>query len=95
MDAFCGEPESLFHHLADNQYYDTHQGASKMKLLPRSYIWYPKMDSDIEDLAKSCSMYQQTRAHPTKAPLHPWEWPALPTLRLCRALLKSHVLSTS
>ena len=40
------------------------------------------MDNDIEDLANSCSMCQQTSAHSTKAPLHPWEWPAQPWNRL-------------
>ena len=58
--------------------HDTNLGANKMKSLARAYIWWPKMDKEIEDLAKSCSMCQQTSAHPAKAPLHPWEWPAQP-----------------
>ena len=68
--------------------HDTHLGASKMKSLARAYIWWPKMDNDIENLAKSCPTCQQTSAHPRKAPLHPWEWPSQPWSRL-------HVLSTS
>ena len=51
--------------------HDTHLGANKIKSLARAYIWWPKMDKDIKDLAKSCSMCQQTSAHPAKAPLHP------------------------
>ena len=62
--------------------HDTHLGANKIKSLARAYIWWPKMDKDIKDLAKSCSMCQQTSAHPAKAPLHPWEWPAQPWSRL-------------
>lgn len=37
-----------------------------MKSLARSYIWWPKMDYNIEDLTKSCTMCQQTSAHLTK-----------------------------
>ena len=62
--------------------HDTHLGASKMKSLARAYIWWPKMDNDIENLAKSCQACQQTSAHPAKAPLHPWEWPSQPWSRL-------------
>ena len=62
--------------------HDTHLGASKMKSLARAYIWWPKMDNDIENLAKSCPTCQQTSAHPSKAPLHPWEWPSQPWSRL-------------
>ena len=62
--------------------HDTHLGASKMKSLARAYIWWPKMDNNIENLAKSCHTCQQSSAHPTKAPLHPWEWPSQPWSRL-------------
>jgi len=62
--------------------HDTHLGASKMKSLARAYIWWPKMDTEIEHLAKSCSSCQETNSSPAKAPLHPWEWPALPWSRL-------------
>ena len=53
-----------------------------MKSLARAYIWWAKMDNDIENLVKSCSTCQQTSSHPAKAPLHPWEWPAQPWSRL-------------
>ena len=62
--------------------HDSHLGASKMKSLTRAYIWWPKLDSDIENLARSCTTCQQTSALPTRAPLHPWEWPSQPWSRL-------------
>ena len=62
--------------------HEAHLGASKMKALARSYIWWPKMDDEIEKVARKCSYCQQTSAVPAKAPLHPWEWPAQPWSRL-------------
>ena len=52
-----------------------------MKALARSYIWWPKMDAEIEEVARKCRYCQQTSAAPAKAPLHPWEWPAQPSNR--------------
>ena len=62
--------------------HDSHLGASKMKSLARAYIWWPKLDSDIESLTRACTACQQTSALPSKAPLHPWEWPSQPWSRL-------------
>ena len=62
--------------------HETHQGASKTKLLTRSYVWWPKMDSDIEEMVKNCNVCQETRPAPPAAPLHPWEWPTQPWNRL-------------
>ena len=56
--------------------HDTHPGCSKMKALARCYIWWPKMDSAIEDVVKHCQVCQQSRPSPPVAPLHPWEWPS-------------------
>ena len=46
-----------------------------MKSLARSYVWWPSMDSDIEQRVKNCQLCQQHLNAPAKAPLHPWEWP--------------------
>ena len=41
-------------------------------------MWWPKLDSDIESLTQACTACQQTSALPSRAPLHPWEWPSQP-----------------
>ena len=61
-----------------NELHEAHTGASKMKMLARAYVWWPKLDSDIEQLAKNCTNCQATSSSPPEAPLHPWEWPAQP-----------------
>ena len=53
--------------------HETHLGASKIKALARSYIWWPKMDDSIEDVAKRCPCCQQASSSPPKATLHSWE----------------------
>ena len=62
--------------------HETHLGASKMKAVAQSYIWWPKMDADIEEVARKCPNCQQNTSDPAKAPLHQWEWPAQPWCRL-------------
>ena len=47
-----------------------------MKALARSYIWWPGMDAEIDNLVKACSVCQQSRPAPAVAPLHSWEWPS-------------------
>ena len=48
--------------------HEMHPGCTKMKALARSYIWWPKMDKDIEDLVKKCRVCQESRASPPSAP---------------------------
>ena len=59
-----------------------HPGMSRMKAVARSYVWWPGMDSDVENCVKSCSACQQVQNLPAKAPLHPWEWPQKPWQRV-------------
>jgi len=52
-----------------------HPGATRMKALARSYVWYPGLDSAIEETVASCVTCQEHRKCPAVAPLHPWEYP--------------------
>lgn len=64
------------------QLHQCHPGVSRMKALARSYVWWPKMDQDVENLVKVCSTCQEQRHNPAVAPLHPWDWPDRPWKRL-------------
>ena len=44
-------------------------------ILARSYVWWPRMDSDLEMKVRNCEVCQVNRKLPPEAPLHPWEWP--------------------
>ena len=62
--------------------HQTHIGMVRMKMVARSYVWWTKLDKDIEQLVKSCSHCQAVRNLPPIAPLHPWIWPAEPWKRI-------------
>lgn len=62
--------------------HEGHMGVVKMKSLVRSYIWWPGIDHQIGEMAKSCSGCQQTQKLPAPAPVHRWEWPTAPWQRI-------------
>ena len=62
--------------------HESHTGSSKMKSLARTYVWWPKMDTDIVEMAKSCSVCQVHQHSPASAPVHPWECPETPWSQL-------------
>ena len=62
--------------------HESHPGVCRMKSLARSYFWWPKLDTDIEALVQGCRACQTNRNRPSSAPLHPWEWPGKPWVRL-------------
>ncbi|XP_062380634.1 uncharacterized protein K02A2.6-like [Sardina pilchardus] len=62
--------------------HQSHPGVSRMKALARSYVWWPRMDQDIEREVSMCEECQQNRKAPPNAPLHPWEWPERPWSRI-------------
>lgn len=53
----------------------SHFGIVKMKMLARSYVWWPSIDRDIESVAAACKVYVQERKKPPNLPLTPWPYP--------------------
>ena len=53
-----------------------------MKALARSYVWWPKMDTDIENKVRECNVCQSNRNSHAPALLHPWEYPRSPWSRI-------------
>ncbi|XP_055910903.1 uncharacterized protein K02A2.6-like [Eupeodes corollae] len=60
----------------------SHFGATRMKSLARSYCWWERIDSDIEDLVKNCPDCQRIRSNPPKTSVHCWEAPTEPFQRV-------------
>ena len=50
----------------------THMGMSAMKALARNYVWWPKLDSEIENVARTCETCQMNSRLPAKSIPHPW-----------------------
>ena len=65
-----------------DELHSCHPGVSRMKTLSRMFVWWPALDSDVEEKVKSCSICQSNRPAPPAAPLHPWSWPTTPWTRL-------------
>ena len=61
-----------------SELHSSHAGSSRMKELARSYLWWPNLDKDLEELCNSCPDCLSHTANPFKAELHPWEWPTRP-----------------
>ena len=55
---------------------------TRMKILARGIVWWPKLDDEIELMVRSCSVCQTQSDNPPVAPLIPWQWPSQPWHRL-------------
>ena len=62
--------------------HEGHPGASRMKSLARSFVWWPGLDKQIEHQVQSCDSCQRSRHLPPAVPLQPWEWPQRPWARV-------------
>lgn len=57
-------------------------GIVKMKALARSYVWWPHIDQNLENVTKPCESCLKTSANPPRAELHVWQWPEGPSQRI-------------
>ena len=74
-------PQSLRQKLLQELHKD-HPGVTRMKSVARSYMWWPGLDKEIENLAKSCAACHAVKRAPPTVPLHPWIWPSRPWQRV-------------
>ncbi|XP_061892219.1 uncharacterized protein K02A2.6-like [Entelurus aequoreus] len=54
----------------------------KMKAIARSHVWWPGLDAQIEQQARTCSTCQRNQKNPALSPLHTWPWPGSPWQRI-------------
>ena len=62
--------------------HEGHTGIVRMKSFARSYVWWPGIDSELEQCVKVCTHCQLQRKVPPVMPLHPWAWPEKPWSRV-------------
>ena len=59
-----------------------HLSITRMKNLACFYLWWPGMDTEIEQKAKQCNQCQINQKKSPVALLHLWEWPGKPWSRI-------------
>ena len=57
---------------------EPHPGIVKMKLLARSYMWWPGLDLDVERTVRTNQECAMQRKLPPVSPLHSWPWANMP-----------------
>ena len=62
--------------------HETHPGKVRMKALARSYMWWPKLDGQIENMSDICKTCAEMAKDPAKTSHHKWEFPERPWQRL-------------
>ena len=62
--------------------HSSHSSVVKMKALARSYIWWPGIDQQIENITQQCRQCKENVQNPTRAPLRPWLFPQKPWSRV-------------
>ncbi|KAK6756007.1 hypothetical protein RB195_014413 [Necator americanus] len=62
-------------HRVLSELHKAHPGQTRMKMLARSFVYWPTMDSNIEKLVKAGPRCASVAKDPIKAELHPWPKP--------------------
>lgn len=59
-----------------------HAGIVKMKACARQYVWWPRIDHDLENLAKNCTNCNLIRNNPKETKTYEWERTNFPFQRV-------------
>ena len=59
-----------------------HAGIVQMKALARLHVWWPTLDTDIEQLVRSCEICQTSHDKASSTTDNPWIWPHRPWQRV-------------
>ena len=62
--------------------HEGYPGIARMKSIARSYVWWPKIDQEIEKVTHECQPCNKTLKAPPVSPLLPWSWPTAPWQRI-------------
>lgn len=65
-----------------DELHNGHLGICKMKGLARSYVFWPNMDADIENVCKNCRACSLHKGRPPVIETHYWEHPKKPWERI-------------
>ncbi|UYV60521.1 hypothetical protein LAZ67_1001407, partial [Cordylochernes scorpioides] len=61
--------------------HEMHFGIVRMKMIARRYFWWPGIDGNIEDMARECTICQESANMPPST-ISEWTWPEKPWHRL-------------
>ena len=64
------------------EFHRGHPGIVRMKQLARSYVLWPGIDKQIEEVVKSCVPCQSQQNMAPRVPLQTWPWPSTPWERV-------------
>ncbi len=62
--------------------HECHPGMCRMKALARSFVWWPGIDQDIEDMVRQCDSCSRVLSAPKEVPLLLWPWATQPWQRV-------------
>ena len=60
---------------------ELHEGHAGMKAIARSFIWWPGIDREVEEVVEACVTCQNRRSRPSVTPPHPWTYSESPWQR--------------
>ena len=62
--------------------HEGHPGIGHMKSIAHSYVWWLKIDQEIEKATRECQPCNKTRRASPASPHLPWSWPTAPWQRI-------------